>query len=217
MSSFETGISKIRFETWEKEGHRLFGDNRKLWRFVCPLCKGVQTPQDFYDHTDLDEEKVRNVFFFSCIGRWAKDKRGCDYTCGGLLDLSKVRIFQRGRWISAFAFDGAGLMVEENPIVQYAELDKLIEATGDAPEVAWPEWVPESIRKNIREFWGCFGRTPKSYFEAWTQNEAPDFGLEEEWDWRDKRAEGKKGRFVYAWNNIGRCVYPDGTVGYPSI
>lgn len=198
---------KITFETWRGEAHRLFGDSAKKWVFVCPVCKGAQSYELFKEHTKLDDDRIRSVLHFSCIGRYAK-KIGCDYTSGGLLNLAPVRVFSEGRWTSSFAFQGMAELADD-PIDTCVELRKLEEATGDADVVAWPDWVPEAIRKQIADFWGCFGRKPKDYFACCRDNDAPDFGSEGEFriTCDDKRV---RGRYIHAWNNMGRVVLPDG-------
>lgn len=79
---------------------------------------------------------------------------------------------------------------------------------------AWPDWVPESVRREIESFWSeDLGRGPA----AWEENArdrynhslplgtpvlAVDRGL-----WFS-------GRFVHAWNNMGRVVRCTGKVDY---
>lgn len=93
---------------------------------------------------------------------------------------------------------------------------------GEAPAswdlVQWPDWVPQEVRAQIVSFWGTasFGRGPKDYEEQHRTNyaNAPEFGAAVEllWDGRGKARPDVQGRYVHAWNNIGRMVAADGTV-----
>lgn len=85
----------------------------------------------------------------------------------------------------------------------------------------WPEWVPAKVRAEVEEFWTRFGR---SGGDAWRQNaeseRAPQFGevvrLRSLRDAYDAEPSGY-GRYVHAWNNIGRLVHDDGTFDYVSF
>lgn len=76
---------------WQAEGERLFGEHGRDWKFVCPVCGTVQSGKDFKQHTNLSIEEIMTRIAFSCIGR-VVDGIGCDYTTGGLLNLSPVKI-----------------------------------------------------------------------------------------------------------------------------
>ncbi|MCP4050563.1 MAG: hypothetical protein GY730_07660 [bacterium] len=77
------------------EGNRLFGENKRHWEFVCPVCKTVQSANDFLKR-GLDPNKYIG---YSCIGRFKKNPpkafgnkkiaegSGCDFTNGGLFRL----------------------------------------------------------------------------------------------------------------------------------
>lgn len=89
---------------WEQRGERLFGTDRRTWRFVCPCCHHVASVQDY-----LDSGAPLEVIGFSCIGRWEDDIRGafesgpgpCDYTGGGLLGMNPVEV--DGEYYFSFA------------------------------------------------------------------------------------------------------------------
>lgn len=205
-------VARLRFETWKKEGVRLFGEDRRDWLFECPVCKNVQGYRLFKERTDLDDDRIRGAVMFNCIGRYTKDEGpGCDYSSGGLLHLAPLLVFHRGRWSASFGFAGAELPPSDE-VEMYPELDKLIAATGDAPEVAWPDWVPAEVRKQIADFYQ-WHNGPKGYFESWKRNDAPDLGYDDEWHYMQN--ENVRGRFVFAWNNIGRAILPDG--GYKVV
>lgn len=97
---------------------------------------------------------------------------------------------------------------------------------NDAParrtwsEFAWPEWVPQKVRDQIEDFWSPPGRGPDEWEENARRpyNHAPTFGEHV----RMRRALGRPsegfvvGRYVHAWNNIGRLVLEDGGFAYVS-
>ncbi len=102
-------IRKMTYKEWTDEGTRLFGKDKKNWKFICPNCGNIQ---DYHDFEKLNVKNIQDVVFFSCIGRWIDDCKGeignhkspCDYTNGGLFDFSKVRVLKDGKEISAFEF-----------------------------------------------------------------------------------------------------------------
>jgi len=88
---------------WAAEGSRRFGPDKMKWRFECPLCGNVATPEDFRPFKDqgATPSSVTN----ECIGRYVagaakafgeagsvKGKGPCDYAGYGLLRFSPVRI-----------------------------------------------------------------------------------------------------------------------------
>jgi hypothetical protein len=81
---------------WEAEGERRFGPDRMKWRFVCPVCKHVATPEDWMKSGAPDA-----AIAFSCVGRWIEgaqkafesNKAGpCNYAGGGLFRLNPVKV-----------------------------------------------------------------------------------------------------------------------------
>ncbi len=96
-------IKKISIAEWEQEGVRRFGKDKRQWVFRCPSCGSTQTYQDFLD-AGLTEEKADGVFYFSCLGRW-DDRYGCNYTSGGLLNITPQRVItSEGNEVSVFEF-----------------------------------------------------------------------------------------------------------------
>ena len=87
------------------------------------------------------------------------------------------------------------------------------EVTERWADFDWPDWVPLKVQKEIEEFWGCFGRSPKDWLKNWIEDypTVPYFG---DVATRGVVADGEEyatGRYVHAWNNIGRIVLPDGS------
>ena len=81
-------IEKISLAEYGRRGNKKFGTDRKLWRYKCPKCGGIQTYQDFMDNEIFDPD---DKYMFSCIGRWVKG-RGCDWTLGGSFKIHKMEV-----------------------------------------------------------------------------------------------------------------------------
>lgn len=84
---------------------------------------------------------------------------------------------------------------------------------------SWPEWVPEEIRSQVEGFWDeTWGRSPRTWMHDMHQQGAPAFGsvvtLNSGFG---SNAPTVTGRYVHAWNNIGRIVLGDGTYAYTSF
>lgn len=101
--------------------------------------------------------------------------------------------------------------------------------TADTPatwaDFVWPEWVPHDQRRQIEGFWGKgYGRSPASWLADHVQQRVPATGstvtVEVDahgWAQVDKMASsGLTGRYLHAWNNIGRIICSDGKVVYAS-
>ena len=102
-------------EEWWDEGVSLYGDDFSDWELICPACGTVQKPKDFLDMGMSKEESVPYVGF-SCIGRFEKSTKGCDWTLGGLFQIHELEIVTDTGHKSAF-FEFA---TEEN-IEKYKE------------------------------------------------------------------------------------------------
>ena len=94
----------MTMQEWHDEGVRRFGPDEMAWRFVCPACKHVATPQD-WKTAGAKESHVA----FSCIGRFmdnpreafAKGPGPCNYAGGGLFGLNPIQIEGRtGRYFA---------------------------------------------------------------------------------------------------------------------
>lgn len=81
----------------------------------------------------------------------------------------------------------------------------------------WPEWMPEKVRAQLSEFWGCFGRTMADW-ERYVEESVPG-GMGAVGETRTIRSHDGPvtGRFVPAWNNMARVVMDDGTFRYGSF
>lgn len=89
-------------EEWLAEGERLFGPDRMNWKFVCPMCGNVQSVQEFKQLAEEGHRVTPDSARFNCIGRYkggrsaflddGKDGPPCDYTTGGLFNVSPVKV-----------------------------------------------------------------------------------------------------------------------------
>lgn len=81
---------------WRQAAAALFGPDPFDWRFVCPVCKRVQSVLECQD-AGMPQGAVAR----SCIGRWLEDV-DCDYVGGGLFRLNPITI--KGHELMVFAF-----------------------------------------------------------------------------------------------------------------
>lgn len=88
-------METITHENWMKKAEQLFGKDVRKWEFICPSCGTVQTPQELLD-TGMTKKSAGAYIGFSCIGRF-NDKRGCNWTLGGLLRIHKLEIVIKGK------------------------------------------------------------------------------------------------------------------------
>lgn len=58
-------IEQVSMDDWQKEGTRRFGGDFMAWKFVCPSCGHVATPQDW---DDLGAP--RSMVAYACVGNW---------------------------------------------------------------------------------------------------------------------------------------------------
>jgi len=98
-------IRTLTHDEWIAEGRKLFGDDMLDWRFVCPVCGNVQSPNDFEVHKDkgaIPESAAK-----LCIGRFLPEskrrealgdnppnakQKPCDYASFGLFNLCPVKV-----------------------------------------------------------------------------------------------------------------------------
>lgn len=78
-------------------------------------------------------------------------------------------------------------------------------------EYVFEDWVCDEVRKQIIDFWGCFGRTYKDWLDnsnhTYNQNK-PKYGE------NVVVLRGNElivGRYIHAWNNMGRVIKKDGS------
>ena len=104
-------VKHISLKEWEAEGKKLFGDDKLNWKFVCPNCGNVQTPEEFRQFKDKGAEPSHA--YFSCIGRFMDNCKGtmgnkispCNYTQGGLFILSQIIVTdEKGEQHKVFDF-----------------------------------------------------------------------------------------------------------------
>lgn len=92
---------------------RRFGDDHRLWSFVCPNCGDVASAQDF---KDAGVEEPFSRLGQECIGRqlgalsrefgYATGKyqgRGCDWVAYGLFGGPEYIVMPDGRKVGSFA------------------------------------------------------------------------------------------------------------------
>lgn len=82
----------------------------------------------------------------------------------------------------------------------------------------WPSWIPPKIREQIESFWAVdWGRGPKAWIDNCRDRYSghPPIGTLVTCQSIGGR-ETFRGRWVPAWNNMGRVVLADGTFGYSS-
>jgi len=86
----------ITYANWVEEAIQKFGENPKMWKFVCPCCQHEAYIQDW-----IDAGCTENQAAFSCVGRYLKQpvrdafKKGkgpCNYAGGGLFRLNPVTV-----------------------------------------------------------------------------------------------------------------------------
>ena len=88
------------------------------------------------------------------------------------------------------------------------------------------DWVPKDVRESIIDFWGCMGRTYKDWLQNSQQNarefcthiRCAGFGNPQLGEWVCYHLRDGSfviGRYIHAWNNIGRLIDESGKVHYP--
>jgi protein gp37 len=83
----------------------------------------------------------------------------------------------------------------------------------------WPEFVPIRVREQIQDFWSeDWGRGPRAWLANMSEQGAPPFGaVVTMGNGFGPNPEPVTGRYVHAWNNIGRLVLDDGEFAYTSF
>lgn len=84
-------IKSYTMDQWNAEGVKRFGENVDNWLFVCPKCKTIQSVKELKEVTPEGED-WRSYIAFSCIGRFNKEKKGCNWTLGGLFRIHTAEI-----------------------------------------------------------------------------------------------------------------------------
>lgn len=111
-------MEQISRSEWIAKGTALFGPDMLSWRFRCPCCGHVQTPEDFRPFEERGA--TPNSAVNECLGRYLpKEQRGglspdhantkvkspCDYAAYGLFRLAPFVVqFEDGTESHAFGF-----------------------------------------------------------------------------------------------------------------
>lgn len=106
---------EINYEQWYAEGVKLFGNNVREWRFVCPMCERITAVKEWNKFGDRGD----GMAGFSCIGRLFPKTQsafntgsaelirnnaiGCDYAGGGLFCMSPVKVIDKDTYAFEFA------------------------------------------------------------------------------------------------------------------
>lgn len=83
----------------------------------------------------------------------------------------------------------------------------------------WPGFVPIRVREQIQNFWSeDSGRGPRAWLANMSEQGAPPFGaVVTMGNGFGPNPAPVTGRYVHAWNNIGRLVLDDGEFAYTSF
>lgn len=112
-------ITRLTSDEWKALGTKLFGEDMLEWKFICPICKHVQTPNDFKKYKDRGATPFDALHM--CIGRYMPkeeialafgDNKGkkitspCDYAAFGLFRVAPYHVTisdEEDVWCFAFA------------------------------------------------------------------------------------------------------------------
>lgn len=93
-------MKRLTVKEFLEEGKAKFGEDKKKWKFVCPMCKTAQSYEDLVA-VGVDPKDVDKYLGFSCVGRWTqagpyrkgdKSGKGCDWTLGGLFRIHQLEV-----------------------------------------------------------------------------------------------------------------------------
>lgn len=95
---------------WTEDGEKLFGTDKKEWKFKCPACGKISAVKDFKEYTDDPNDAIQ-----MCIGRvngkGSSDQtdrgHGCNWAAFGLfgtLDGGRVVYVEGEKEVSVFDF-----------------------------------------------------------------------------------------------------------------
>lgn len=96
---------KQTLQEWRDEASNRFGEKTAFWKFVCPKCGNVQTPQDFVD-AGINQNEAASKSYQGCIGREVKEQ-GCNWAAYGLLGTlgnGRIVITPDGSEVEVFDF-----------------------------------------------------------------------------------------------------------------
>ncbi|WP_043620424.1 phage Gp37/Gp68 family protein [Ensifer sp. ZNC0028] len=133
------------------------------------------------------------------LGVSVEDQKRADERIPILLDTPSAV-----RWISA------------EPLLGSLDLRAFLPGYIKGPKRAWdtfswPQWVPEKVRKQVEDFWRTeYGRGPDAWLRSAIENGQHPMGTAGSYQRCTSKQELIEGRFIPAWNNIGRVVTEDG-------
>lgn len=64
-------VLRIGLRDWFAIAEKLFGKDRRLWRFKCVACGHVQTAEDLIA-LGVPADEAEGACYFNCAGRYAK-------------------------------------------------------------------------------------------------------------------------------------------------
>lgn len=210
---------RVDYNAWLRIGTELFGADMRQWKFRCVQCGHVQSGESVAARTPELAGKISDWITMSCEGRHVPGV-GCNWTLGGLLHMHTLEIYTSGVFVPAFEFahERAPAMIAAAAQTGFSrDIPEAPDADTDDWEKVWPDWVPAEIRTSVERFYGGRGDGPRQWSRYARENSAPPFGAEVELPRLTGGGERASGRFVFAWNNVGRLVTPDGKVAYVSF
>jgi len=88
-------------------------------------------------------------------------------------------------------------------------------AAPDWASYDWPSWIPPDLRESIQKFWSMdWGRGPFEWEEDW-RSDTPPLGTQVSMGLGS--CHEAHGRYVHAWNNMGRVIDANGYIHYCSV
>ncbi len=167
----------------------------------------VETAMADYTHADPVSWPLPNVW----LGVSVEDQQWANIRIPALLDTPAAV-----RWISAEPLLGP---IDLNQWIPPLSPMDPASAPKTWAEWTWPAWVPTGIREPVEKFWmERWGRGPHAWMRNMHEQGAPAFGATVTLDdGFGPNASKITGRYVHAWNNIGRIVHDDGTFSYTSF
>lgn len=207
---------QIHRDDWLKIGETLYGEDPRKWEFKCPACGNVQSHESVTARNP-GVGSTSGWIYFACEGRHTKNV-GCDWTLGGFFSIQVLDVYYEGSFMHCMAFaDASAKALVDEAATRFTPPQHVPFTARTWAEYEWPEWVPAELREQVQEFWGCKNsRGPQGWYQSAVQNNAPPLGTTARLRGTGSEEE-EKGRFVPAWNNIGRIVREDGTVACVSF
>lgn len=191
------------FSDWDyPKGFNLFV-MRKDTRETHFVHVSVEPEAAFHEDTSSKDAQARELALaLTAPGRWAEEVRPRPWG------------WERLKWEREHPEEVAREKAALEARAHAARDGRCPWTTGQPPEtwdaVEWPEWVPESVRQGVSRFWGeRSGSSPADYERSMAYERIPRFG---EVVTLSMSGESVTGRYVHAWNNIGRVVDDAGNV-----